>query len=145
VSRFHESRVRRTNMADSYLQFSEMLILSSKEERSWVEQFIDNPPKDFLTKYDCLEYLPFSAELEKEGLWIYSEDYGNPDAICDFVQQFLAKFAPDKCWTLHYAYTCSKLRVGEFGGGTVLVTAAEIMYSDDLIRKLIQDSSLEHI
>ena len=46
------------------------------------------------------------------------------------VQKFLKRFRPDQWWSLTYAATCSKPRVGEFGGGAVFVTADEIFQQD---------------
>ena len=55
---------------------------------------------------------------------------GNPDNVAWLVQKFLKKFRPDQCWSLTYAATCSKPRVGEFGGGAVFVTADEIKWQN---------------
>ena len=37
---------------------------------------------------------------------------------------------PDQCWSLTYATTCSKPRLGEFGGGAVFVTADNIRWNN---------------
>lgn len=63
-------------------------------------------------------------------LWVYAEESGNPDNVAWLVQKFLKKFRPDQCWSLTYAATCSKPRVGEFGGGAVFVTADEIKWQN---------------
>ena len=67
---------------------------------------------------------------EGRYLWIYSNDYGNIDKVGHFVQTFLKRFRPNECWSLTYACTCSKPRVGQFGGGTVIVTASDIIWHD---------------
>ena len=46
------------------------------------------------------------------------------------VQKFLKRFRRDQCWSLTYANTRSKPRLGEFGGGAVFVTADEICWND---------------
>jgi len=61
-------------------------------------------------------------------LWLYSDECGNPDQVAQFVQKFLRQFRPHDCWSLTYSCTCSKPRVGEFGGGAVFVTADEITW-----------------
>ena len=63
-------------------------------------------------------------------LWIYSEEHGNVDCVSHVVQKFLKKFRPDECWSLTYATTCSKPRVGEFGGGALFVTASDIKWQN---------------
>jgi hypothetical protein len=63
-------------------------------------------------------------------MWLYAEEGAELDLVAHLVQKFLRKFRPNDCWSLTYATTCSKPRVGEFGGGAVFVTAAEIKYEN---------------
>jgi hypothetical protein len=63
-------------------------------------------------------------------LWLYAEECGNPDNVAWLVRKFLKQFRPKQCWSLTYAITCSKPRIGEFGGGAVFVTADEIKWQD---------------
>jgi hypothetical protein len=59
-------------------------------------------------------------------LWIHAVEYGNIERVAHLVQKFLKRFRPDDSWAMTWATTCSKPRVGEFGGGAVFVTAANI-------------------
>ena len=61
-------------------------------------------------------------------MWLYAEEWGDVEHVACLVRQFLLRFRPDRCWSLTYSCTCSKLRVGEFGGGAVFVTADEVKY-----------------
>jgi hypothetical protein len=72
--------------------------------------------------------------------WVSSEEYANIDQVVDVVQEFLRKFRPDACFRLEYADTCSKPRVGEFGGGAVLVTAvgADWMNTGDWLSRQLE-------
>lgn len=73
----------------------------------------------------------FSEKVDEDWgryLWIHSEEHGCVDRVAHLVQKFLREFRPDQCWSLTYAGTCSKPRVGEFGGGAVFVTATDIKY-----------------
>jgi len=69
----------------------------------------------------------FDDDTAKNGwgrhLWIYADNWGNPENAAHLVQKFLKTFRPDQCWSLTYAATCSRPRVGEFEGGAVFVTA----------------------
>ena len=51
------------------------------------------------------------------------------------VQAFLKKFRPDAFFALTYAAWCDKLRVGEFAGGALFVTAMsfEILMAGDWV------------
>ena len=63
-------------------------------------------------------------------LWLYAEESGFVDRLAHLVQKFLRKFRRDQCWSLTYATTCSKPRVGEFGGGAGFITAKEIKWQN---------------
>lgn len=60
-------------------------------------------------------------------LWVYSEEGGNIDHLCVFLQAYLKKFSPEEVFRLSWADTCSRLRVGEFGGGFAVISADEII------------------
>ena len=63
-------------------------------------------------------------------LWLYAEEGGDPDRVAHLVQKFLRQFRPRECWSLTYAGTCSKPRLGEFSGGARFVTADRIQALD---------------
>ena len=63
-----------------------------------------------------------------QHLWIYSQDRACLDRVAHFVQKFLRTFRPGDCWSLTYSVTCSKPRVGEFGGGALFVTASDVKW-----------------
>ena len=84
---------------------------------------------DEFAGFDC----SFSDDLHGNcgrHLWLYSEECGCVDRVAHFIQKFLREFRPDQCWSLTYATTCSKPRVGEFGGGAVFVTADDIKWQN---------------
>ena len=62
--------------------------------------------------------------------WLSAEEGGDPSRVAHLVQSFVKKFRPDQSWSLTYANTCSKLRIGEFGGGAVFVTADDIHWNN---------------
>jgi hypothetical protein len=64
--------------------------------------------------------------------WFSAETNGDPGRLAHLIQKFHKRFRPDQCWSLTYATTCSKLCVGEFGGGAVFVTADEIRWENSL-------------
>ena len=63
-------------------------------------------------------------------LWLYADTYGEPAHAAWLIQKFLKRFRPEQCWSLTYASTCSKPRVGEFSGGAVFVTANKTKFQD---------------
>ena len=63
-------------------------------------------------------------------VWLHADEWGDVERVAHLVQKFLKEFRPEGCWSLTWATTCSKPRVGEFGGGAVFVTATEITWQN---------------
>lgn len=136
-------------MANNYLQFSLLVLLKIKAELRWVAKTLAaitrmfDSPGEFDEKRaralgplgrriidEQWEYLDFQWSIEPAhddahigALWIYAEESGNPDQVATVLELFLQKFRPTGVITFSWAYTCSKLRANEFGGGAAVVTA----------------------
>ena len=141
-------------MANNYLQFSEVLSNLTDAEEKWLYEQLEYVPievesGDSDTSRTCPRFMldmpemdpdyaetNFSYEFEDDEasdsryLWLYTEESGDPDHAAYLVHKFLKQFHPNDCWSLTYATTCSKMRIGEFGGGGVFVTAKGIRYSN---------------
>jgi hypothetical protein len=133
-------------MANHYSQFSEGIKDITPEEATWIKDFLRTPypdeeedPKGF--KQWCEErrikegdepdwYPSFQWALEDKDtfLWFYTEEGCDIDYLVYFVQSFLTKFRPDYIFTATGAEYCSKLRIGEFGGWWVVVTAKKVLW-----------------
>lgn len=59
-------------------------------------------------------------------LLFYADETGDPWDVALFVRRFLQRFRPRDSWWLCYAQTCSSPRPDAFGGGAIIVTAADI-------------------
>jgi len=146
-------------VANNYLEFSETLGPLTKKEAAWLQQQLDpivvvngtEFPADDAPEYDEPDYrglqflrdhedldddadMPgFGVEFQSAGkdrqAWFHAEEGGDPGRVAHLVQKFLKKFRPDQCWSLTYATTCSKPRLGEFGGGAVFVMADSICWN----------------
>ena len=88
-------------------------------------EFIEEPEFQFQFENEDEE-----GDAEGSSLWVYSEDNGNIDQVCHIVRKFLKQFWPSEYWSLKFACTCSKPRVGEFSGGAVFVTADSIRWDN---------------
>lgn len=124
------------------MQFSEMLKFSTdekvrEEQVAWLRTVLTSDcgedgdvkelvklgvPEEELTE-EIRDWWPgFENVIEEGGLWVYSDEAGNVDALCVIVRAFLKKFDVKTPFTLTWAETCSKPRLGEFGGGFIVVT-----------------------
>ena len=117
-------------MADNYLQFSEKIDHLTREEEEWMQTEIT-----LLSNYDegitpntFEDGLGFDWNINRKEheLWIYAEENGNIDTIAYFVQEYINTFRLSYVFSLTWAETCSKPRVGEFSGGWMVVTADKI-------------------
>ena len=90
---------------------------------------------DYDSAWDSLGFEhDFASDSDEGGwgrhVWLHADDWGNLENVAYLVQQFLKAFRPDQCWSLTYAATCSKPRIGEFEGGAVFVTADAIQHQN---------------
>jgi hypothetical protein len=123
-------------MADNFQLFSEIVPVLKDKEKAWVEQILGDTDKreqmltDAGIKLDAIDvddWPGFAWEIDFKGeLWLYAEEYGNVSHAGEFIRAFLARFRPADCWELTWAETCSKPRVGEFGGGALFITARSV-------------------
>lgn len=125
-------------MANYCLTFSEQLEHLTDEERTWLEQQLDEEKFEqesvprFLVECsnddtECgFSYEFLLSKASGQHLWLYSEESGNPHHVGILVQKFLQIFRPQECWSLSYACECDRPRIGEFGGGALFVTADKI-------------------
>jgi len=113
-------------MANNYQQHSFMIDKLSSTEVSWLEtklEEIDKSNEDPSGEYICLG----STEIERRAtgaeLWLYAEEGCDLDSLVDFLQSFLKENRPDSYLGFEWANTCSKMRLNEFSGGAVFITA----------------------
>jgi hypothetical protein len=121
-------------MANNYTSFSTTINLpgvTPEEVDAWIEER--------LPQYDDSDYgaSGFQAQYEDGALWVWDDD-GFTDNVVEFIQETLAKFEIVGTVVFEYAYTCSKPRPGEFGGGVVLITKDNSWWSspDDFIETI---------
>ena len=107
-------------MANNYQQYSFMIEKLTPTEVTWLE-----------TKFDEISELIEadigSTEIERRDdgadLWLYAEEGCDLDCLVEFLQGFLKENRPDSYIGFEWANTCSKMRLDEFSGGSVFITA----------------------
>jgi len=147
-------------MANNYLSFSEEIADLTEEEKKWVEaipdrgDFEDNDAyedeaawqkayaevleKHGIDAYDCItegnidQFPHFTSVIQECGWWISTRDdeWGYPGHVACCVQGFIKKFRPDYVFKLTWCEYCDKMRIGEFGGGWLLVDAERVEYGN---------------
>lgn len=121
-------------LANNYLQFSEIIEKVTAEEAAWAKARLHEMTEKFSDHNGdegwYFEWSIHEAHDPADGphIWVYSEEGAEPEHVAVFFQEFLKKFRPDSCLSLTWAAFCDKLRVGEFDGGAVFVTAKDIIW-----------------
>jgi hypothetical protein len=127
-------------MANNYTHFSFAFQINSPAEAEYLETILqaahgyDESDENlalarevFGSQFDYYGCLGFDYEIEcgSEGgeVWIHDDGgEGNADHAVSLVQAYLNKFDLDTKIGFSWAFTCSSPRIGEFGGGAVVVT-----------------------
>jgi hypothetical protein len=116
-----------------------MLKITKPEEQEW---FLEELAK--LSEDD--DYCsPCEAVVEPDngvsGIWVHTEESGDPGALAEVIAEWQRKFKSKEEVIISYALTCSKPRLGEFGGGAILIYRGKIYGFDgqaDAMTKLRQ-------
>lgn len=140
-------------MANNYLQFALSFPLKTRAEQDWctktmnvltrlLECSADGDPEEKLQLAKELgdlghvvlsegyDFLDFEFSISATEMHIYAEESGTPELVAAFLQQYLERFHPEGSLSFSWAFTCSKMRSGEFGGGAAFVTAKSITFLD---------------
>jgi len=118
-------------MANNYCQFSEFLELPrgfEKRAQAILEELQE------LADEEDIEELPFGFninwEVDRSGVWFYTEESGDPETLVYAVQRLMKAFDIKKPFIASWAFTCSKPRLEEFGGGAVAVWQDHVEWID---------------
>jgi hypothetical protein len=124
-------------MADYWTVFSFAVPLETDDEIAWAHLAVallkarseDNvEPSDLEAILPDDDWIGYEAEIDDDGLWIHSEECGQPEHVVPLVQEFLLRFRPQDHVGFSWADTCSKPRIDEFGGGACLITAEAVRW-----------------
>ena len=134
-------------MADYYRQASFVIPTEDEDQTKWLISVFDGAGALFadLSKEpeSCLpdEAVTVATEhgfdfvyadlpdwrVHPDGVWVSSDNL-DIEFMEIVIQAYLRKFHPNKFFGFEYAMTCSKPRLGGFGGGAVYVDAKEVSY-----------------
>ena len=140
-------------MSDSFLQFALSFPLKTRAEQQWCEKTMntltellefdaDADPDEreqlakelgalgYVVVSQGWDYIDFEFSISATEMRIYANESGTPELVAAFLQQYLEQFHPKGSLSFSWAFTCSKMRSGEFGGGAAFVTAKSITFID---------------
>ena len=107
------------NMANNYCDSSSLIRMpddkkeKAKEIMARVEQeLLDDPDEG---------YANYIAEIHEDGVWIHSDESVNPNHMERLVKALVEELDLPGIHVCSWSYSCSKLRIDEFGGGAFAV------------------------
>lgn len=147
-------------MADNYLQFCIAVPFNAHAESKWFEKtmvqlsvavIVENwkskksplakgsETKALLKRFndEGWDFVDFQIDIAKPSsefphgrVIIFADECGNPQHVAPVLEAYLQKFNPTGVLTFGWAYTCSKMRSDQFGGGAAVVTATGSQFID---------------
>jgi hypothetical protein len=104
-------------VADSYLEYSAIMpIPADKIDRA--RTIAQRECAKFGEDGDCGGSC---VEVDERGAWFHAQDYGNTDHVEAIAKALVEELEIDEPFVCSWAYTCSKPRIDEFGGGAMVV------------------------
>jgi len=104
-------------MADNYCMSSSLVIIP-EEKKKEAEQILNKVIDDIKS---IEGYIGFEYKFEEKGLWIYGEENFQTEHAHSLIKQLVEDLELPKIHVCSWAYTCSKPRIGDFGGGAFVV------------------------
>jgi hypothetical protein len=81
------------------------------------------------------------VEVEEDGVWFSSEIDGNVDHVEIIAKRLVEELAINKPFFCSWAYTCSKCRVDEFGGGAFVVQRGKRTFWCDAMNTVMKHAN----
>jgi hypothetical protein len=106
-------------MADLFTQFSCLLHVATAENATAADLIRG----ELAAELDREEGASLGFDMEVDhhsgpgALWVYSDEYGDPEHVIRFVLRCAEAFSLSGKWGFSWSYTCSRPTLDGFGGG----------------------------
>lgn len=111
-------------MADYFTRFSCLLDVGTPDKAARAYEAFTALRNDTNAEAEtlcCGFDLTIQNDPSGSQLWIRSEDQGDPEAVTQFVLRLAEDLDLTGLWGFTYAVTCSRPRLGAFGGGAHVI------------------------
>lgn len=133
-------------MANNYCQFSAWMNIPHDKidkARSIIEKAEEEIEKND-NYVGCLVDIEEYAIENKPGIWFHEEESGSPEHVAQIAEKLVNELEIDEPFFCSWAYTCSKPRIDEFGGGAFAVKRGQDTYWIDAMNHALNHVR-EHI
>ena len=111
-------------MANNYCESSSMFYLE-KNQTEKAKKILETVCME-LENDPCKGYIGFETSFEIDGLWICNEGESiDVENVAILAERLVDELKIDIPFVFSWAYTCSKPRIDEFGGGACCVKRGE--------------------
>ena len=111
-------------MADYFTRFSCLLDVGTPDKAARAYEAFLALRNDAYSETEALCCgFDLSIQTDPSGstLWIHDDHSGDPDAVIHFVLRLAGELDLTGLWGFDYALTCSRARIGAFGGGAHVI------------------------
>jgi len=132
-------------MADYFTHFSCNLVLNDAGQIDKALALF----KDCETRLEEEESVSIGFSIEgcaesSPHLWIWSDDYGDPNQVIAFVSALGPMLGLTGLWGFEWANTCSRPRIDAFGGGAAVIDLAtgdiiDMLSTNSWMTRMVQD------
>jgi hypothetical protein len=116
-------------MANNYQESSSFLTIP--EDKIGKAQAIIDAAVAVLEDEDNEEsngYCGCNVTLEDKGVWFCGDESCNVEHVAEIARELVEQLEIDEPFFCSWAYTCSKPRIGEFGGGAFVIMRGRDTY-----------------
>lgn len=118
-------------MANNYCESSSFMDIP-KDKIEKAKEIIDRVVKELEDDADE-GYCGVEIEVEESGVWFHHDESINPEHLAELARALVEELEIDKPFYCSWAYTCSKPRIDEFGGGAFAVVRGQETYWVDAL------------
>jgi len=105
-------------MANNYTEGSAMLLIPKDKDEA-AQAIIDRVTDELENseEWECC----CVAELHEGGVWFHANESLDPEHVAVIARALIDELEIDEPFFFSWAYTCSKPRLDEFGGGAFVI------------------------
>ena len=108
-------------MANNYCISSSKLMCPEHENKK-VQAIVDRVVKEIEEgKHDDWDFCGVDASVEDDGVWFSADESVNLEHMELIARALIEELEIDEPFYASWAYTCSKPRIDEFGGGAMVI------------------------
>lgn len=107
-------------MANNYTQSSSFLPIG-QDKIGRAQAIIDRVIREIESDEEGDGFCCCQVEVEVDGVWFHEDESVNPEHVAEIARALVDELEIDAPFFCSWAYTCSKPRIDEFGGGAFVI------------------------